>query len=202
MTNLHDQEVFSWTLNSIEFSTTKASQPVIGSGHGAFGSGGDPSSWGWFRVSPSTTAGSAGIGATFWGYNSVNSFVSLQHSSLGGQTIMPEVAYDMQFFFDGRLGPTSNIGFRIRPDASTTWGAVSWFGNPVVRISDDLSNVQPTFLGKYASGSSIFADPFTVGQIELTVGEIPPVPEPATFLFLVLGTLGFVRRAKNSTRKM
>jgi hypothetical protein len=170
LTNIMGARQFSWEFEDITLLTNTAHY-LAGAASGSFATGGDPWSWGYLYAQAHNTAGSATVGFNLWGLDMANNYMSNWVVYLGGQTILPNTTYDMQFFFNGFKGTNGNLGFRMRPGADTTWGNVQYFNHPIVRVSTNLTQVNPTLLGKYATGSSL-GSRFKVGKV--TVDLRPP----------------------------
>jgi hypothetical protein len=144
----------------------------------------DPQHLFWMGVAHNATIGTA----TMYLWDGTNNYVQTPFN-MGALTLDTQ-AYDLQFEFDGRDGPTDNVIFRMREAGETDWTTELTGDNPVTRI-----NGPPTWevaIGKNRPGSSTIGD-MNMGRVTLHI------PEPGTGLMcgLLLAVLGMFGRSRH-----
>lgn len=102
-------------------------------------------------------------------------------------------AYDFQFEFDGRDGPTDNVIFRMRDVGETTWTTELTGNNPVTRINTPSAwTNHDVAIGKNRPGSSTIGD-MNMGRVTLHIPE-PGAGLMCGLLLAVLAMFGRSRR--------
>jgi len=181
LTNIYGATKASWTFEDVTFHSAGGAI-LFGSAYNfsAGGGYGTLNSWGYLQITVNATPANSSAYIRLWGTSSSGSAVDasmINYVSFSSQTIATNVAYDLQFFFEGYR---ARVGFRKRDGASTIWPAITWLACPAVILSTNATaKTYATYMGKYVPASGTYA-PFIAGAVTV---DLRPLQKGTIFNF-------------------